>query len=405
MNDRFGRIRFSELYCAMIFLWELTSTLSHSMLAGVSGSMLNIIYKGICGALIAVIVMRVIARGGTIPFAANTKFVYSVILLGAAILSYVNSGRDEVLILAIAVLGAFGISRKRLVASLYKGLFMGVMIVIGLALVGVLDIGEMDTVRGGQTVTRYSLGFSHANTLAILILELCLLYLYLNRAFMKKYKYVCLLVIGLICYRVTYSRTTSICFIIVLAVAFLLRFVEKTQWEKAWNFLSRHTVTILGVLGLLGTLYVVRNYRSGVGVASLVNDMIGVRIPLLYDALQMYSINLFGQSVNIVNSQEYYLFQGTGVVLDNSYIYMLLEYGAVPTVLVLFGYLGGLRSMAKKKEYVFIICMAVYLILGFTEKYFSGLSYNFTLLVLIDFLYDRGEKKDGQDNFVYSDGC
>ncbi len=392
MHRKFS-ISLSNLYCYIVLIWGLLATLTHSDLIIEYGTTIFNLYNMSSVLLVVIAIMQIVYRNGHVPI-NKIKILFVAVFLISTYLSYRNSGRDDIFFLAVVVIGACYIEKKQIILFLFRGMFIGVIFIVGLSLLGILDNTTQETIRGTHVVVRYFLGFAHSNTLAILVLELGMMYIYLNYKKLKRAHMFLLFVLSVLCYRITYSRTTFICYICMIFVLILIRNFSKLHLEKIWIIIANNSIKLLIIIGLFGSYFVAQNYSSGIGIVDLVSSIIGVRIPLLYDALQLYPLKLFGQAINLVNSQEYYLFQGMGVVLDNSYIYMLLEFGIIPTVLLFIGYFGAVKMLIQKKDYIMLMCMIIYLIAGFTEKYFSGLSYNFTLLVLIDFLYSRKGRID-----------
>jgi hypothetical protein len=76
-----------------------------------------------------------------------------------------------------------------------------------------------------------------------------------------------------------------------------------------------------------------------------------------------------------------------GVVLDNAYVFALLTYGVINTVMLILGYIIAFGEENKMKDRAFFICTVVFILMGFTEKYFVDLMYNFTLLFLTRAIY------------------
>ena len=104
-------------------------------------------------------------------------------------------------------------------------------------------------------------------------------------------------------------------------------------------------------------------------------------------ALEIYPITLLGQVVNTIKSSEYSFALGNGVVLDNAYIFSLLAYGILPTIILVVLYYITLQKEYFSKNILFIISAVIFIILGFSEKYFMSPMYNFTLLGLSETFY------------------
>ena len=383
-------ISYTNVFCLLIFLYEFLLTLTHSKIVINYGSIIFNGYKIICMLIIVLSGYLIISKYST--FLKNRENIYFFIMLLSGIITYFTSQKDEILILSFILIGIKNIKQERVICALYKGLFIGVLFVIILSVLGFIDNGTYEALRGSQVVKRYTLGFSHPNTLAIILFQLTLMFLYLHKNTISKLQLLLILVVGIVCYKLTASRTIFICFLIMMLIIVIFRFFSVINLEQISKILFSNLIRILIIIGIFGSIYVAINYNSGSSFIQNIINIIGVRIQLLYDAMQLYKINFFGQNINLVNSQEYYLYKGTGVVLDNSYIYMLLEFGIVPTLLIFSKYFLSIKIIVQKKDYILLMSMILYLILGFTEKYFSGLSYNFTLIVLAtQFGYLKGK--------------
>lgn len=154
---------------------------------------------------------------------------------------------------------------------------------------------------------------------------------------------------------------------------------------KIWRGISRNIVKILLTMGVFVSLYLGFNYKnlSSAFLNLFLRDQsLKSRIMLLNISLRNYSISVFGQRLNIISSTEYLTTTGKYAVLDNAYLYCLLAYGIINSVIIVFVYYKTIRYMVQKRDFDYIGVLLIFVISGFFEKYFINPMYNFTLFAM-----------------------
>ena len=366
------------------------------MRTGVSGINLHIIgltYRAITWGCIILLLVRWVkyANDGLV---GRKYFLIQICILLIAFYSYYNSGRDELLLCIIFIIGAVNTSRDDAFRTAFRANTIGMLIVIICALTGIISNSMTVSLRNGANVSRYSMGFSHPNAFAALVLQLTALYIYFNFKTIKVRHLLLLEVANYFIFRVTYSRTSFVLATLLLMVIFIYKKASRIGLNRLSEWVINNTSKVVLLLGAAGSIYVALNYRKNLQIFSFLTngDTLQTRIRLLGQALEIYPITLFGQVINTVRSSEYNFTLGNGVVLDNAYIFLLLAYGIVLTIVLVVFYLKTLKCEYLNSNVLFVICAILFIILGFSEKYFVSPMYNFTLLGLADVFYQGTPK-------------
>lgn len=228
-------------------------------------------------------------------------------------------------------------------------------------------------VSSNTTLMRSSLGFEHANQAMFKWLSIALAFLSLsNRSNLIKMSG-SILIITLIIYKFTLSRTSVIVILIVIILMFLFK-------NKLNEKISRRWATFLGKIPILFT---------GISILSLylnkfeyINSLFSGRFRLYNQYFEIAGWNLWGNS--FIENQ---------AMLDNSYLHMLLAKGLIFSITyIIFIYL-----LIKRARYI-TVCDAI-IIFGY---YISGLTetilFKFDLIILIIIIIYRGNLNGRNSN-------
>lgn len=356
--------------------------------SGINLHVIGITYRAITWGCIFLIIFRWLKYVNEGLIGAKYFFV-QIAILSVAFLSYFKSGRDELLLAIIFVIGAINTKRDMVFKTAYRANILGMLIVVVCSLIGFINSNVTNSIRDGINLARYSMGFSHPNAFAAAVLQFTAFIIYFNFSKIKTGNLASLALLNYFIYRVTYSRTSFILSLILIIVVFCYKNLSRIRVQKILDWIVSNITKILLFVGLIGSVYLAANYKKNPRIFEFLSngDTLQTRIRLMGQALEIYPITLFGQVVNTIRSSEYSFALGNGVVLDNAYIFSLLAYGAVPTIVLVILYYKTLQNEFFNKNILFIICSVIFIVLGFSEKYFVNVMYNFTLLGLAGTFY------------------
>lgn len=123
---------------------------------------IGITYRAITWACIFLIIFRWLKYVNDGLITTKCFFLQSTIL-AISFLSYFKSGRDELLLAMIFIVGAINTERDKVFRIAYRASMLGTLIVTGCYLSGIINSSVTNSLRDGVNVARYSMGFSHPN--------------------------------------------------------------------------------------------------------------------------------------------------------------------------------------------------------------------------------------------------
>ena len=102
------------------------------------------------------------------------------------------------------------------------------------------------------------------------------------------------------------------------------------------------------------------------------------RIRLMNSFYLNYGWSLWGQEALFdMENRSLLLF-----ALDNSYAYLLIQFGLITTLMYYLGIARELKQAVKYSDNRLIICIMTFVIYGLFENYFFKTQFNFTLLFI-----------------------
>ena len=396
------RIKLKDTYYYFLFIWLIANYAMRTGLSGINTHLIGIAYRAVTWGCLFCVFFRWLkyVNDGWIPI---KQFLMQGIILGIMFLSYFKSGRDELFLAMIFIVGAVNTEREKRIKTAFYASIAGMFAVIASYSIGIININVTNSLREGISVIRYSMGFSHPNAFATLVLQFTVFYIYIFFSKVKTISIIILLFVNYCAYKVTYSRTSFLLSLLFLMLVFGLKNLSKQKMKKMWSWILNNITKIALFAGAIGTVYIAVNYEKNLGILSLLEsgDTLQTRVRLWGEALKIYPVTFWGQVVNVVKSSEYDFEQGRGVVLDNAYLFSLLSYGIIPTSVLVILYYKILKYEYFRKSSLFIICIIVFVLLGFTEKYFVSLMYNFTMLGLADVFYEAKPIKRKRRKIIF----
>lgn len=233
--------------------------------------------------------------------------------------------------------------------------------------------------RAGVRLMRYGLGVGHPNVahLTLFILVTMYIYLYYEKIGIKSV--IAISAINFWLYRYTITRTG---FILTLLLPLTVIFV-KTK-HPAFRLLKRailcffvHSYFLMGIGSLM--LSIIYNNKH---VRAVTDKYLGSRMACANDFLQKYPFSLFGHYID-----------GEGVPLDNAYIYTYVAYGSITFFLLIYGYTKLLKQYKSQNRIKEILILGFFAIYGFSENFITNVIMNYSLLFIIDMIFDRSGRK------------
>lgn len=320
----------------------------------------SLILRGICGLFCLKILLTDYTK----------KEWAAIILCGIlGVAAYFASGRGiDILFRAVAMVAASkGISRRRAFQILFYALLITDLWTVGQGLLGNKMLVDVRDYGRGAVETRYTFGFSHANTFhfAMWSLMTLLIYLYHNR--LKAWHYAIFAVLGVFITWATRSRTGGGLMFFTLALFLLFTYYKPLVSYKKLLFTGG--MLLLFVCAGLSVITIVNGTEGA--VMGKLNELLTGRIQWAYNAVQESFFSLFSQ-------------QGNELLIDMGYVRLIYSYGLIPAVLFIAAVVYLLWHSTYTGDfltYVFVLSLILFTTIE-AQQVNCDITYNYTLLLL-----------------------
>lgn len=223
-----------------------------------------------------------------------------------------------------------------------------------------------------------TMGFCHRNVLGSNMAVLCLSWLYLRFRRLHWGDLVACLLMTVVTYFLAVSRSSLVIMVGSTFLVLLMKLLEPKL--KAFP----HTGKLLGgaflmllLVSLLGSLF----YEEGVPLWDTMDDFLTGRLSFANECYRQHGFTLLGQQIPFVSTMESSLSGSYRLVLDNSFVRVLIYDGLLPGSLFLTLYLVCLLRAWRKGDTALATCFLVIGIYGVSESFMLDVFYCFPLLL------------------------
>lgn len=293
------------------------------------------------------------------------------ILLALSLLSFYFTSDRTILFLSLFVIASDKIQIKSLAKISLAVISIVMITVVMCSSFGVID--AVYQVRDGFGL-RSSLGFSHPNRFGSNMLALAIAYAIIKFPVYSTVDTVIYSSISCIIMAVSDSRTAAISVVLVMVLSAICSKCYGKKIQKMLLVVMCCTFIVVVFI----SFYFMSSYDPAISWMRQFDELLSGRLNLANSYYRAYSFSSFGRSYS-----DLLLLVGTQktVMIDNSYVNLLIVFGLVPTVLYLFGYLT-LFLYAIKAE-ILSACVFgafMYACVGFTECLTIDFAMNYCLI-------------------------
>ncbi len=304
--------------------------------------------------------------------------VMVILVLGLLTVSAVIT-RESVLVYSVAfVLLARDIPFVRIVRVFYRTALVSLLVLILAQIAGFTNRSVM--------VPEYSLGYAmgmaHPNNFASAVMTALLSWAYLRRWKSRLRVIAVVMAVSFFTFRYSISRTP-----LVVALAYCLALI---LYDMLNRFHARRAVRIirLGFVALLGgSVWLMLNSaeafeRFGLQENSRFSLIVSV-LARFINASALYQQNglrLFGSYIEFRSLRMALLTNQEAVILDSSYLYLVISQGVVATMIMVWLFARAMRAQIRKNQYVLLITMGAFMLSALMERYALDSTMNFVLL-------------------------
>lgn len=244
----------------------------------------------------------------------------------------------------------------------------------------------------GEIEKRYFFGFSHANSLHLMINVIIMCYMYTYFMDMKdiRNKYISLAIL-LIFMIITYSFTRSRTGIIMTMCVLILAIIYSSKSNKIFkNYKLLNTM----YMSVIVVTIVFVCFFDNTQIFNSLNNLLTGRLKFGNMFIQKYGMTLLGQEVSSVYETQYGY--NLNIALDQGIINPLILYGIIINVLFYFSQLILIKKYCKSKQYKRVMIIVLIIIYSITENVLFYAFSNIGILFIADILYRRN--LNGEEN-------
>jgi len=382
-NNRYGLLLFRCAYAlcvldGMLFGLSTFGQLRHA----------EVLSWALRGASAAVVLLKLVMdrryNRYTLAYVIGAGMLLTIVFL--------KSGYNHVFSLLIIALGVRGTDMERNI-SFDFWLRAGIIVfVIICSLTGIIE--NYVTYRTGTQEYRYSLGFSHPNTLASLIMGLVLEEAYLERRKANIIYTVMLWIVGVIMYAVTLNRT-SVIIILLFPLVLLLINISKRPNIRRSSLIICAALFPVAIAVSFATMKLCENSA----LFGLLDRFMSNRFTNAAVLYERYGVPLLGQRVTLISIKIARSMNSNIALLDVAYLRTLIQAG--PLVLALMGamYICAVKSAVIEKNRHMLIALCSFVVFGVSESGYNNVCMNYTLLMMAaaPFMFTDGMYADMEE--------
>lgn len=248
-----------------------------------------------------------------------------------------------------------------------------------LVLLSTLNVIE-NTVKvrtGKEEVLRYALGYSSPNTFGLCCFVLVSLWFILYGKKGWKWKTGIALLINIVQYKITNSRTAFIMLLFLLILVVLSHGVLNLRTLKKLTVFSIWAGTITSIIVPL--LY------NAQGILYRLNLLLNSRISLSKSYIRVYGFRLFGSDIGMSMTEGSYWF------LDSGYLNLFISFGVIAGMVFLLMFTGVCNKKSQFNTYIYI-AMIVFAVYALSENVLASFVIDYLWIIMGAALFEMLDK-------------
>lgn len=337
-------------------------------LAGIGSMLLNALVI----LLLAASFLKDVLRRGRLFHAT------AVLALGLLAVSAHITRQTGLLWSAAFILLARDIPFARIVRAFYRAALWSLLLLILAQLLGFTKKSEPNL----EYSLGYGMGMAHPNNFASAVTVLLLSWAYLRRRKSRWAVILGSLAVGFAVYRYTISRTALVIMLVYSLALILYGMLDRFHAPGAVKLIRLGFGALL-ISSVWLMLYAEQAFawlglESGAGLSPLASAQ-----SRFISALALYQqtgLRLFGSFIEFRSLRMALLTNQQAVILDSAYLYLVISQGVAATGIMLWLFDRSMRRQIRKKQYVLLITMGVFLLSGLMERFALDSTMNFALL-------------------------
>ncbi len=328
------------------------------------------------------------------------EYVVAALFLALGAISYFVTGRNEIIRFAMFIAACKDVDMKKCLKLVFWMTFTGCVLIMLLAVTGIYGSVSLTQDYGrGSVETRYTLGLGHPNALQCMVWALTVLGIYLYGHKMKWYGYLTVLLINILFFLTTDSKTSFLGAIFTIFYAGIYHFVKSEAARKICNlagmFITMGSIAIS--VFIAGNAHLVYKYDWGIEKSAL-----AIFLKKMDDALTGRIRSLTGNVRWEGTIQTWKLFSepANNYYFDMGWIRLFYWYGIIPAIIIIMLIFAMMFYCVKKKDYMAVVMMVAFAVYTIVEAHAVSvyLARNYVLFLLGSYWYkmiDKDKNRQG----------
>lgn len=309
-------------------------------------------------------------------FKLLTIFVFCV----AALVSI----KPQVLVCGVLVCGADLTSFKKIIVS---SIFTCVFIIIMTSMLNSVGIIRQETSYSRFGVDINTFGFGYYSIVPFTYLFIVLGYLYLKYKMNKKVSWIGIMLILLVNRYLYRTTTLRLVFYLNYLTIFMYIILIKFGWFNLKNKILKFIIALIFPALFFVTNWMSYAYDERNSIFVKLNKLLSTRLSLGHEAFERYNINLWGNYI-ITNSDENNYFY-----IDSGFLYSLLGYGSIFTILLLSMYVYMHIYSAKVNDKMLFIWLTIVAVFSCINNTWISVQFNPLILSLPFIIKKMNDRK------------
>ncbi len=301
-----------------------------------------------------------------------------ILALGLLAVSAAVTRQNGLLYSAAFILLARDIPYTRIVRLFYRTALCSLILLILAQVTGFTKRSSMDL----EYSLGYSMGMAHPNSFASTVMAMLFSWAYLRRWQRRYIVILTVMAVSFLTFRYTISRTSLVISLVYCASLILYDLLNRFHARSAVKIIR------LGFAALLvSSVWLMLNSEAVFERIGLQNDS---RFSALLSALNRFinasllyeqnGLHLFGSYIEFRSLRVALLTNQEAVILDSAYLYLAISQGIAATAIMFWLFAQSMRAQIRKKQYVLLITMGVFMLSGLMERFALDSTMNFVLL-------------------------
>ena len=316
------------------------------------------------------IFMSIVIKGKYTKKNMLLRLMIILVFFGAAIVS----SKPQVIVYAALLCGADMTSFRKICKSSLYSCTASVLVTMMLNIVGILPDGGQ-WYRFGVHIK--SFGFGYYSIVPYTFFYMVIIYLYLKYEKGKKASWAELIIIILLNY-LLYSVTTLrltyyLNYVTLFMYIILIKFDLFNLRSKFFDFVTLLIYPVLFALSIWSNY----SYTNSNPIFFQLNRLLSNRLALGHEGLRRYSINLFGNFIEVNNSENAAEF----FYIDSGFLFSVLGYGLLFTGLLLIIYVYMHNYSARTNNKMLFIWLMIVAVFSTTNNTWITMQFNPVVLM------------------------